>query len=477
MVIAGCVPGGATAPTPDAPLPRSTPRAAGPPATASATPASNPAVLLGSAVCWYDDASRAGACVPPPREALDAIAAMGTSGDRRYIAPLIDMRALDVGWATEVDAALAALTGQRLDSEAAWYRWLGEHPEPLPATYQRWKGRLLAVSDPAFANILAGPAAEGVRPELIAWAGLRVGELPRLEEPPTAGTENHGYLEGGDVVFGLQVGGALRAYPQRLLTWHPVVHDRVGGVGVLVTYCGPCEAASAFTPSVGGRALRFRDAGLWLDGRPLMVDEQTGSLWDAFGGRAVLGAFAAARVELPRVPLVTARWDEWATAHPSTAVLALETGFVRDYSTASQRARDASLVARFPMTSRADDRLAPETRVIGLVRGNEVRAYPVVEVQARRIALDTLGGERVLLLSQGPTRPVRVYRPGALEVRELREDGTAIGSDGKDGERWWARESAIVSQLDGRTHEAGPWMESTWGAWSSAYPGTSIWGR
>ncbi len=452
---------------------------AGPPpgATESTAQATNVASLLAAAVCWYDDASRAGGCVPPPRESLDAIAAMGASGDRRFVAPLVDMRALDVGWAAEVDSALSALTGQRLDSEAAWYRWLGAHPEPLPPTYQRWKGRLLAVSDPAFANLLSGPVAEGVRTELVAWAGLRVGELPRLDEPRTVGAENHGYLDGADLVFGLQLGGVLRAYPQRLLTWHPVVSDRVGGAAVLITYCGPCESASAFAPTVGGRAFSFRDAGLWLDGRPLMVDDQTGSLWDAYSGRAVMGAMAAARVALPRVGLTTVRWDEWAAEHPSTTVLALDTGFVRDYSEANRRARDGSMAARFPETSPADDRLAPDTRVVGVVVGNEARAYPVVEAQARRVVLDTLGGERVLLLSQGPSRPVRVYRPGALAVRELREDGTVIGSDGKEGERWWARESAIVSQLDGRTHEVGAWVESTWGAWSSAYPGTSILGR
>ncbi|MFN8638313.1 MAG: DUF3179 domain-containing (seleno)protein [Dehalococcoidia bacterium] len=480
--VAGCAPlGGATSSGGTAGGARITPRAAGPPppsATATAMPAStNPSALLAAAVCWYDDASRASACVPPPREALDAIAAKGASGDRRFIAPLIDMRAVDVGWDAEVDTALVALTGQRLDSGAAWYAWLAEHVQPLPAGYQRWKGRLLAISDPTFASILEGPAAEGVRPELVQWAGLRTGELPRLDEPRTATTESHGYLEDGDVVYGLQAGGALAAYPARILAWHSVVQDRVGGVSVLVTYCGPCASASAFSPNVGGRALRFRDAGLWLDGRPLIVDEQTGSLWDAYSGRAVLGALAAAKVELPRLPLVTSRWQEWAADHPSTSVPALETGFVRDYSAASQQKRDASLAVRFPSTSRADDRLPGETRVIGVTVGGEARAYRLDELQARRIVLDTLGGERVLFISQGPNRPVRVYRPGALEVRDIRDDGTILGSDGREGERWWAREQGIVSQIDGRVHEVGAWVESTWRAWSGSHPGSTVWGR
>lgn len=476
LPLAACL-GASSPPSTPEPLRPTSTRAAGPEPTSTPAADTNPATLLPRAVCWYDDPTRAAACVPPPQDVLDAIAAMGASRDRRFVAPLVDMRAVDVGWSREIDAALAGLTGERHDSEADWYRWLGAHPGALPPGYLQWKGRLLGISDATFTRVLSGPAREGVRPELIAWTGLRVGELPRLIAPRTANTANHGYLENDDIVYGLQLGGSLRAYPQRLLSWHPVVHDRVGAGGVVITYCGPCRSAAAFSPRIGGRELQFQDAGLWLDGRPLMIDDQTGSVWDAVSGRALIGTMAAAQAQLPRVGLVTLRWEEWANEHPSTAVLALDTGFVRDYSGASLRARDASLAARFPSTTPADGRLPRDTRVIGVAVGTEVRTYVVAEVQARRTVLDTLGGERVLLLAQGPGRPVRVYRPGALDLRVYHDDESAEGSDGREGERWWVRESGIVSQLDGRVHEIGAWGETSWEAWSGAHPGVGIWGH
>jgi hypothetical protein len=473
-ILAACArPDDAAAPRTSGPPPRTASR------TATPTPAidTSPAALLARAVCWLDDPSKGAACLPPAEGALEAIRAMGATGDRRFVAPLVDMRALDVGWADQVTEALAALTGQRFASDAEWYRWLAANPQPLPPDYARWKGRLLALIDPAYASIFGGAIPAGVRPELVMWSGLRPGELPRLNAPATTGKDGAGYLEGGDTVFALQLGGVTRAYPARILTWHPVVHDQVGGVAVVVTYCGPCASASAFAPSVGGRPLRLRDAGLWLDGRPLLLDEQTGTVWDGFVGRAVLGPLAAGGVTLDRRPLVTAPWGEWLAEHPSTSVLALETGFARDYSVASRRARDATLAARFPSMTAAGNRLPPDTRVLGLVAGNEARAYVLAEAREKRIVLDTLGGERFLLLSLGRDRAVRVYRPGALTLRELRDDFTALGSDGRPGERWWVQEQAIVSQLDGRTHEAAAWVESTWAAWSAAYPQTSIWGR
>ncbi len=480
LLVAAC--GGVVPPTGGEPaLPRPPTSAAGPPAPGSATAAApggaasvSPATLLARAVCWHDDPTRAAACVPPPRDSLDAIAAMGASGDRRFVAPLVDMRALDVGWAAEVDAALLALTGARLASEARWYEWLGQHPGSVPPGYGQWKGRLLGISDDTFARVLAGAPADGVRLELIEWTGLRVGELPRLVGPRIANVANHGYLEPADRVYGLQAGSTLRAYPQRLLTWHPVVHDRVGVASVLITYCGPCDSASAFTPSIGGRELQFQDAGLWHDGRPLLVDEQTGSLWDGVSGRALLGTMATARAQLPRLGLVSVGWEMWAAEHPSTGVLALDTGFTRDYSGASRRARDAAMAAEHAPTVPVDGRLPRDTVVVGVTAGGEVRAYLRAEVQERGILLDTLGGERLLLLSQGPEHPVRVYRAGALSLREYREDGSAVGSDGREGERWWVRESGIVSQLDGRTYEAGAWTEARWDAWSGAHPGVAI---
>jgi hypothetical protein len=195
-------------------------------------------------------------------------------------------------------------------------------------------------------------------------------------------------------------------------------------------------------------------------------------------GRALIGTLAAAKAELPRIGLVPVRWDQWAEAHPSTGVLALDTGFGRDYSPATREARDRELAARFPKTVAPDPRLAPDARVIGVAAGGEVRAYVLAEVQAQRIVKDTLGDERIVLLSSGPGHPVRVYRPGPLEVRDIREeDGTVVGADGGDGERWWARENALVSQIDGRTREAAAWVEIRWDAWSGAYPTTSIFGR
>lgn len=434
--------------------------------------------LLRQAVCWFADPAVAADCLPPSDEVLAAIATMGASDDERLIAPLIDLRHLDVGWRRGVDDALEALTGERFEHSLEWYGWLAAQPVTLPEGYLEWKGRLLAFADPMLRDLVGVEARGTLRPELLVWTGTGAGELPALDEPPVVHAALQLYLDGADIVYGLQAGSEARAYPRRIVAWHGVVHDTLDGAEVLVTFCGPCGGASAFAPVAGGQRLRFRDAGLAIDGRRLMTDAQTGSLWDPFTGRAVWGPLAAVEATLPRLSLVSSSWTAWSSDHPNSGVLALDTGFVRDYTEdAWSTLGGTPAVPRFPLVAPIDDALPAEASVVGVVAGGEARAYPADEVRARRIVHDTLSGSSLVLLSQGPGAAIRVYASGPLEVSALTEDGMATGSDGLEGDRWFVQERALVSALDGREVRALSHAQGSWLAWSRAFPDTSVWGQ
>ena len=50
-----------------------------------------------------------------------------------------------------------------------------------------------------------------------------------------------------DRVIGVAFGGEARAYPLRLMRWHEVVNDVVGGEPVAVTYSPLCDSVSVFS--------------------------------------------------------------------------------------------------------------------------------------------------------------------------------------------------------------------------------------
>ena len=57
-----------------------------------------------------------------------------------------------------------------------------------------------------------------------------------LDEPETAAAGDAGFMDVGEEVIGIVVGGEARAYPLARLDWHGVVNDRLGGGPVAVTW-------------------------------------------------------------------------------------------------------------------------------------------------------------------------------------------------------------------------------------------------
>jgi hypothetical protein len=60
--------------------------------------------------------------------------------------------------------------------------------------------------------------------------------IPALTEPQYVAAGEADYLSGGDRVLGLEVNGDARAYPLRILSWHELVNDTVGGEKILVSW-------------------------------------------------------------------------------------------------------------------------------------------------------------------------------------------------------------------------------------------------
>jgi len=471
------------APAPAAPTstPEPTETAPGAEPTASATLAppsdAEVAAMLQAAVCWYDDPADAAECVPPDDEVRAVLASMAASGDERFVAPLVDMRYLDVGWRRAADDALEALTGERFEQGIEWYRWLVTARPRLPAGYVEWKAHLLSFADPAFEALLGTETTGDLRPELLIWTGTASGELPTLDAPPTTHASLQAYLDADDVVYGLQVGEVARAYPRRIIAWHGIVQDDLDGASVLVTFCGPCGGASAFAPAAAGQRLTFLDAGLAYDGRRLITDLETHSLWDPFSGRAIWGPLAIEDAMLPRIALHASTWARWSAEHPNSSVLSLDTGFVRDYTEAAWSTLGGTpSMPRFPLVEDVDERLAPDVEVVGVALGGQARAYPADELRARRVLLDTIDGAAIVLLADGPGAPVRVYASGPLTITALDSDMTAVGGDGLEGDRWFVLERALVSTLDGREYPSIAPAQGSWLAWSRAHPDTSVWG-
>jgi len=60
--------------------------------------------------------------------------------------------------------------------------------------------------------------------------------IPALFNPVLVSASEAGFLSGEDLVLGVEIGGRARAYPVRILSWHELVNDELGGSAILVSW-------------------------------------------------------------------------------------------------------------------------------------------------------------------------------------------------------------------------------------------------
>lgn len=135
----------------------------------------------------------------------------------------------------------------------------------------------------------------------ITFDGARRDSIPPITDPQYAPVA----VAAGDIgpqepVLSFIIGGDARAYPLRLLLWHEIVNDTVGGVPVLVSYCPLCNSGVVYDRRVDGLTLTFGNTGRLRHYDMVMYDHQTESWWQQFTGTALMGELTG--VEMKPLP-------------------------------------------------------------------------------------------------------------------------------------------------------------------------------
>jgi len=363
------------------------------------------------------------------------------------IAPMITMMRFVGPLAIEMGALMDRLTGQRNGADwQAWMVWQETHPEI--ETYDGFDGftaDLHAVIDENFRLFLYPGVEHTSRLEEIAWGGVRKDGIPSRDDPTLIGAADASYMLDDDLVFGVAINGDARAYPLRIMNWHEMVNDVVGGVPVALAYCTLCGSGILFETgtTVHDRRL-FGSSGFLYRSNKLMYDRATNSLWNQFTGEPVVGTLAGSAVELPIRPVTITSWADWKATHRLTRVLSIDTGYARDYGSGVAYAEYfASPELMFPNAAEGDGRLAAKDFVFVVRDGEVSRSWPVSRFAAEPVVNDRLDGRPVVLVGHAPTRTVRAYRGtgglfAPLDARTVTADGVRyrvtedalVGDDG-----------------------------------------------
>lgn len=368
-------------------------------------------------------------------------------------------------------------TGQRFRGDARRaHRWIWAQPYDPHPDYGFFKGQWYSRIDFRFADFFPRRVFSIIRLDEIDWGGVGVNGIPPLEYPAHLAAGAADYLDDDHVVFGVAAGGETRAYPKRILAWHEMALDRLGGVELTIVYCTLCGTVIPYESVVDGRRLRFGTSGLLYRSNKLMFDHGTRSLWNTFEGVPVVGALVGSGLRLTHRPVVTTTWGEWRRMHPDTTVLALDTGHQRDYGEGvAYRAYFATDDLMFDVPER-DERLDNKDEVLVVLledAAGERRPLAVAAefLEDNRLHLEEHAGRRLLVVTsrEGANR---VYDAGATRFERLAGDGVVVDAEGG---RWRVTEEALAHASDPtRRAPRVAAQRAFWFGWYSQFPETRL---
>jgi hypothetical protein len=391
----------------------------------------------------------AAACGGAASDETGATAAAPSADEHRSCVPLADFENGDVQNASHDDVA---------------FPWDRPDPEVLDGF--------------DFSQVISGgPPPDGIRPI----------DEPCFDDVAIADE----WLEPQSPVMVVEVGDDRRAYPLAILTQHEIVNDVVGGEPLVVTYCPLCNSGLAFERTVDGRVLDFGTSGRLFQANLVMYDRQTKTLWTQFTGRAVVGE-GFVGTELERVPTSLLAWDDFKAAVPDGVVLSPDSEPGRDYGR-NPYAGYEDRGDQFLFEGDRDDRLPPNSRVVGLGTDRDPVAIPLdrlsqegvveVEVDGRTVTVWWAPGQSSAL-DRATVDGGRDVGSTAAFVPVL-EDGTALTfapldqdegtfEDEETGTSWNLLGEAIDGELAGTKLQAVSRDDTFWFVWFAFQPDTVI---
>lgn len=413
-----------------------------------------------------------------PEERREAARSLAASGDASLVPGLVDtFFFLPKNGRAEALETLAALTGERAGERYHdWVELVGRRQDLSPKPgYAEWKGELFSRIDPRYRTILSGVPPPRIRLEEVVFGGVRVEGIPALDRPAHVPAAKATGLLDSEKVFGVMAGGEARAYPLRILDWHEMANDMVGGEPVTLSYCTLCRAGVLYATrdGQGGEPWTFGTSGLLYRSNKLMIDRRTGSLWNNLTGEPVVGPLAGSSVRLSVLPLVVTTWKEWRTRHPATTVVVPDPVTARrfgyDYRPgAADRQRTG---VSFPVWLKSGA-LDPKTEVYAVRLDDRAKAYPVERVLEERVVNDLLGDVPVVVLGDPESGAVRAYRRGE---RTFSPSGTPTELVDEAGRRWSVGEEALLPAGEGASAlPRVPGHLAYWFGWYSFFPQSDL---
>ena len=409
----------------------------------------------------------------PPDQLEDSLREISETWEPGFTPMMIEL--MSVSQAERAYAFLDLLqkkTGQNLGLDPnQWFSWWWQQEQVQAFSYADFKSELYGFIDKKFRGYFGSERVSRIRLDEVRWGGVVQDGIPPLRQPKMLSADKASYLDDDNIVFGIEINGDARAYPKRILAWHEMFVDEIGGIDFVGVYCTLCGAVILYKTNHNGIQHDLGTSGFLYRSNKLMYDKATQSLWNTTWGEPVIGPLAEQDIRLERSFLVTTTWGEWKRRHPDSKVLSLDTGYSRDYgeNVAYQQyfATDELMFS----ISTSDDRLKNKDEILALTFPNHTKATMAISasfLQDKPIYVDRLGTLDFVVLTD-TSGANRVYETKDHTFTSYDQDVTLIDNAGR---QWKLSEDKLQS---GDLELARlPAHRAFWFGWHAAFPDTRL---
>ena len=127
--------------------------------------------------------------------------------------------------------------------------------------------------------------------------GTGKNSIPPIKKPKFSITGAIKNIGGNEPVISVTILGESRAYPLRMLIWHEVVNDNIGGVPILITYSPLGASIGVFHRQLDQKILSFGNTGRLRHFNTIIFDRETESWWQQFTGEAIIGDYLGRKLK------------------------------------------------------------------------------------------------------------------------------------------------------------------------------------
>jgi len=264
-------------------------------------------------------------------------------------------------------------TGQQLSSPSSfigyWFSWGAFYPG-----LEIYNNTL---TQPNIGESVSGSDAWSI-PEDEVYVGAPKEAIPSIDNPDFIRVETDkagdpdNLLKDSELVVLVNINETIHVYPHNILNWHEIVNDEIDETKFALVFCPLTGTSTAWNRTINGVTSTYGVSGFLYNSNVVPYDRVSGSNWSQMLLKSVNGPLQGTE----SIHMATLETN-YATAQiisDDFQQLTTNTGHNRRYDLNPYGSYPTTTSIMFPVNFE-DNRLHPKERVLGIIIGDNAKAY------------------------------------------------------------------------------------------------------